>query len=304
VVDGDRVYASTLDGRVWCVDARSGNLEWQADRRATSAPTVHRGDCHFSQKDEEGSARSSVADPGSGRPTANPEDWGDSWEVQAYLDTAQLQQRTHETTRQKAEYLDLKHRRRRSAKFRSDSQQDAGVGFASFKGHSKMHQAERTLGRSSVAGVWSYQGSKPFIASGRKFSSMGSTLKCVDLESGQTAWEHRLVPDDSPVDSLVTPPSLAGGKVFVGTDRGFVHCLAQDTGKELWQVRVGSGLVFPPAVTSGWCIAGTASGQLVAFQTGDRADDGWQMWGGTAAHNGLPDEVVAASDPVPGAEVL
>jgi len=304
VVDGGKVYATTLDGRIWCVDARSGHLEWQADRRATSAPTFYRGDCHFSRKDEEESGGAASGDPRSGQSgrteerAGRPEDWGDSWEVQAYLDTAdRLAERTHETTRQKAEYLDLKHRRRRSSKFRSDSQQDAGVGFASFKGHSKMHQAERLLGRSSVAGVWSYQGSKPFIAGGRKFSSMGSTLKCVDLESGKTAWEHRLVPDDVPVDSLVTPPSLAGGKVFVGTDRGFVHCLAQDTGKELWQVRVGSGLVFPPAVTSGWCVAGTANGQLVAFETGDRNDDGWQMWGGTAAHNGLPDDVPEAPEP-------
>ena len=129
---------------------------------------------------------------------------------------------------------------------------------------------------------------------------MGSMLKCVDLESGQIAWEHRLVPDDAPVDSLVTPPSLAGGKVFVGTDRGIVHCFSQDTGEELWQVRVGAALVFPPAVTSGWCIAGTARGQLAAVETGDRADDGWQMWGGTAAHNGLPDAdavAVAAYEP-------
>ena len=67
--------------------------------------------------------------------------------MQAYLDTAQLKHRTHETTRQKAEYLDLKHRRHRSRKFRRDSQEDARVGFSSSKGDSKMHQAQRLLGR-------------------------------------------------------------------------------------------------------------------------------------------------------------
>ena len=303
VVSGDKVYASTLDGRVWCIDARSGHLEWQADRRATSAPTVHRGECHFSQKDGEHSRGSAPVDPRS-EPGTRPEEWGDSWEVQAFLDPSGLGQSTHEATRQKAEYLDLKHRRRRSAKFRSDSDQDATVGFASFKGHSKMHQAERSLGRSTVAGVWSFQGSKPFISGNRKFSSMGGTLKCVDLETGQTAWEHRLVDEDAPVDSLVTPPSLAGDKVFVGTDRGVVHCFGQETGGELWQVHVGSALVFPPAVTSGWCIAGTARGDLVAFETGDPADDGWQMWGGTAAHNGLHEDRTAVDDPLPEARVV
>ena len=102
----------------------------------------------------------------------------------------------------------------------------------------------------------------------------------------------------------MTPPSLAGDKVFVGTDRGVVHCYGQETGRELWQVRVGSALVFPPAVTSGWCIAGTAYGDLVAFETGDPADDGWQMWGGTAAHNGLHEDRTAVDDPLPEARVV
>ena len=67
---------------------------------------------------------------------------------------------------------------------------------------------------------------------------------------------------------------------------------------ESWQVHLGQGLVFPPAVTAGWCIAGTAGGQLVAFETGDAADDGWQMWGGTAAHNGLPTDPAFSGQPL------
>ena len=287
VVDRGKVYATTLDGRLWCVDAGSGNLDWQADRQATSAPTVHRGECHFSQKGDTDKANATARTDRPQQPSEDPEAWGDSWEVQAFLATGGMDHGTHEATRQKAEYLDMKHRRRRSKRHRSDSQRDSGVGFASSKGHSKMYQAQRLLGRSTVAGVWSYQGSKPFIAGGRKFSSMGSVLKCVNLATGETEWERRLVSDDTPVDSLVTPPSLAGGKVFVGTDTGDVHCLSQATGEELWKIRVGGGIVFPPAVTAGWCITGTVSGKLVAFETGDPADDGWHMWGATAAHNGL-----------------
>lgn len=294
VVDRGKVYATTLDGRIWCVDAGSGNLDWQADRQATSAPVVHGGECHFSQKDDFDKSNAAARTARPQHQSEDPEAWMDSSEVQAYLATAGLDHGTHEATRQKAEYLDMKHRSRRSKRHRTDSERDAGVGFASSKGHSKMHQARRLLGRSTVAGVWSYQGSKPFIAGGRKFSSMGSVLKCVDLATGETGWERRLVSDDTPVDSLVTPPSLAGDKVFVGTDTGEVHCLSQDTGKELWKIRVGSGIVFPPAVAAGWCITGTVSGQLVAFETGDPADDGWHMWGATAAHNGPAENV----DPV------
>jgi hypothetical protein len=34
---------------------------------------------------------------------------------------------------------------------------------------------------------------------------------------------------------------------------------------------------------------GTDSGSLLCLETGDNADDGWQMWGADATHNGRID---------------
>ncbi len=285
VVAGEHVYATTLDGVVWCLDRQSGRLSWRDAMQATSAPMIYGGRCHVSLRERP-----------AGRPTTDnvvePTVETDLYETQGTRSWQDGKKVIHtlEQTRHKADYLHFARRKRGSAKFRSDSYHDSLVGFAASKGHSKMHQAERLLGRGTVAGMWSYQGSKPFIANGRMFSSMGETLKCVDPESGELHWERNLVGGKDAVDSLVTPPSLAGGKVFAGTDRGIVHCLAESTGDELWRVSLGQPIVFQPAVTAGWCVVGLADGTLAAFETGDPADDGWRMWGGTAAHNGLTDE--------------
>ena len=37
--------------------------------------------------------------------------------------------------------------------------------------------------------------------------------------------------------------------------------------------------------------AATGAGSLFGIQTGDPRDDGWPMWGGSAAHNGMPSSV-------------
>src|SRR4029077_7381648 len=50
--------------------------------------------------------------------------------------------------------------------------QDATVGFATAPTDAKLSQAMRNLGKGSVCGVWSYQGSKPFVYNGNLYSSM------------------------------------------------------------------------------------------------------------------------------------
>ena len=46
-------------------------------------------------------------------------------------------------------------------------------------------------------------------------------------------------------------------------------------------------VLFQPAIARGRLYAPTSRGNLFCIETGDPADDGWLMWGATAAHNGL-----------------
>src|SRR5262249_15391988 len=168
--------------------------------------------------------------------------------------------------------------------------QDATVGFAAAPADAKLAQAMQNLGKGSVNGVWAYQGSKPFVYNEKMYSSMGDTLKCVDPKSEKVVWEKKLHEvsdkDKGKVDSLTPPPALVNGKAFVGTTAGEVICMSADKGEVLWKVNVGAPVLFQPAVVKGRVYISTNTGGLFCLETGDTKDDGWQMWGGNAAHNG------------------
>ena len=121
---------------------------------------------------------------------------------------------------------------------------------------------------------------------------LGDTVHCADPQTHEAHWKKRLRDGDAGaelLDSLLTPPATVNGKLFLGTRDGRVVCLAAATGETLWSVTVGEPVVFQPAVARGRVYAPTYHGSLFCLETGDERDDGWRMWGATAAHNGLPD---------------
>ena len=77
------------------------------------------------------------------------------------------------------------------------------------------------------------------------------------------------------------------GKVFVGTAQGAVVCLSAESGQELWRATVGEPIIFQPVVAAGRVYVTSGKGTLFCVETGDAEDDGWLMWGGDPAHNGL-----------------
>ncbi|HEX5273429.1 MAG TPA: PQQ-binding-like beta-propeller repeat protein, partial [Gemmataceae bacterium] len=191
--------------------------------------------------------------------------------------------------RRPADYLDAK-LRARSAVEKSYQMLDANVGFAGpTRGDAKIAQAALNLGQNSVAGVWSFQGSRPSVAGGRLYSAMGDTLKCVDLKTEQIVWklDPRETKDKGELlDAVLTPPAVVNGRVFLGTASGEVLCLSADTGKRLWGAGVGEPIVFQPAVANGRVYVATRAGSLICLDTGDEKDDGWLMWGANASHDG------------------
>jgi Ca-activated chloride channel family protein len=151
------------------------------------------------------------------------------------------------------------------------------------------------LGQASVAGVWSYQGSRPFAYGGRLYSAMGDTLKCVDPATDKVVWKKDLHPRKDKgelLDAVLTPPALVNGKAFLGTAQGEVLCLSAATGERLWAANVGEPITFQPAVAKGRVYVATSAGSLICLETGDARDDGWLMWGANAAHSGAEEVLV------------
>ncbi len=281
VVAEEKVYLATLEGSLYCFGQRDGELVWQEKKNITSSPAVWKQHCYYSRREEvqrtkDGKAVKQQDEQLARRGTAAPS---------AAQDLP--------TTRQPADYLDFA-KRASSPHEAANQLQDAAVGFAgTAKGDAKIAQAQRNLGQGSVCGVWSYQGSRPFVYRDRLYSAMGGTVKCVDLKTEKVIWSKPVAgpqggqPQAAVLDSGLTPPALVNGKVFLGTTGGAVLCLSAESGELLWRVAVGEPIVFQPAVSQGKVFVSTAKGAVVAIETGDRQDDGWQMWGANAAHDGL-----------------
>jgi Ca-activated chloride channel family protein len=275
IVTDEKVYLTTLEGTVYCFGQHDGELIWKEKKNATSAPLVWNQQCYFGR-------RSEVTVKKNGKEVKQQEE-----QVASRTITKKGEVKDLKSTRRVADDLDYAKNLAKPLE-QGQQAQDATVGFASAPADAKLDQARRNLGKGSVCGVWSYQGSKPFMYKGNLYSAMGDTLKRVDPKSEKVLWEKNLheKKKDNQTDSLTTPPALVNGKAFVGTTAGDVFCLAADSGKVLWSANVGAQVLFQPAVAKGRVYVSTNTGGLFCLETGDPKDDGWLMWGANAAHNG------------------
>jgi hypothetical protein len=252
----------------------NGSKVWEESKNATSAPAVWNDQCFFSRAEESrriqaGAPVVAKTEVMSGRATGV---------VGGII--------TMPETRRAADYLDYA-KRAKSASEVKNQEFDASVGFATSKGSALMAPAVANLGQASVHGIWAYQGSKPFVANGRLFSSMGARTQSIDPLSGKVLWSRNLhTGKTAGVDDAATPPAIVNGKVFVANTAGEVFALSETTGETLWTVRLDEPVGFQPVVVNGRVYVATTQGTLYALNTGDGRDDGWFMWGGTAAHNG------------------
>lgn len=275
-----RVYVATLEGSMYCFDQAKGELLWQEKKNATSSPTVWNEHCYFSRREE-----LQVKKDGK----------------QATQQTENLSTRTIakggttvelKDTRQHADYLDFGKRAAASAIEQAQQMQDASVGFGVSKGSAKIMQAQGNLRLGSVCGIWAYQGSRPFVYNSQLYAAMGDTLSCLEPKTEKAVWKKAFRRHDADkggelLDALLTPPAFANDKVFVGTSSGELIVLSARNGEELRRFKLGEPVAFQPVVAGGCLYASTSRGSLYCVATGEEKDDGWMMWGGTAAHNGL-----------------
>jgi outer membrane protein assembly factor BamB len=271
VVSGARVYATTYDGVVRAFDVATGQRAWAADLRATCAPVIDGGRVLVSRrKDALGEPIESLE--------ACEEATGRCLDVYAKKPAAGPRRTGYEE--KPARYLRSK---KGSAEARALDELDAQVGFSTAPATAKLDQVEALVGEHRVAGSWRYQGSRPAVKNGRCFSIVGDELECIDLSTGDVLWfkEQR---DRSELRQLHPPAVTGNDRLFLTTTSGLVLGLDARTGKELWCRDTGHPLDWSPAVVGGRVFLGTRDGCLLAIRTGNPADDGWPMWGGSAAH--------------------
>lgn len=295
VIHQGSVYLTTLDGTLYRYGAADGALAWSEKRDATSPPWIWGDQVLVSQ------GRSAGAEPQ--QRYANV--FGGRMESLALSRAAGSGGPltgavfTLEESSRPADYLDAKKQGGTgglalsaesadspAALAEGQAKADAGVGFSVAPEAAKLASAEANLGVKTVCGAWAYQGSRPSVAGGRCYAAMGDILLCHDLKTGRILWEKSLKPAKT-VEGLrfLAPPALANGRIFLSTASGDVVCMNAQGGV-LWSVNVGEPIIFQPTVMKGRVYVGTSGGHLIAIDTGDPKDDGWPMWGGSAAHNG------------------
>src|SRR5262249_18348427 len=160
-------YLSTLEGTLYCFRQADGQLLWQVRKNATSSPAVWDGQCYFSRREE-------ITVKKEGKEVKQQTE-----QIAMRGPGAKDTVKDFAVTQRPADYLDYGKRASASPVERAQQQHDASVGFGGSKGDSKMEQAHTNLGRGTVSGIWSYQGSRPFVYKGELYTAMGDTLQCV-----------------------------------------------------------------------------------------------------------------------------
>src|SRR5512134_1396936 len=256
-----KVWFATFDGSVWCLNERTGAVEWTRDMGATSAPWIDNGRAFVSTR--------------AGRPER-------SEHAERTTRLSRSGAVDHQYAAKVARYLDRKwgaaHKARSHAL-------DASVGFGSAPAAAKLGVAEGHLGEGLVSRTWRYQGSRPVVWTDLLFETIGDRLEARDVDTDAVVWSWDGATGIEG-ERRLSPPAVANGRVWAGTWDGTIKCWDARTGKILWDVPVGAPSHWQPVIAGGAVYAGLENGTLIGFRTGDPADDGWPMWGGGAGHNG------------------
>ncbi len=131
--------------------------------------------------------------------------------------------------------------------------------------------------------IWSYEGSRPVVKDGLRFTAMGERVEARDARTGELRWErtHTTGSASRKVTSVIT----AGPLAVVTSRDGHVVAFDAKTGTKRFGYDFDAQIMAQPVIAEGWMYVATARGQVFAFDLGNKEIDGWHMWGGNARHN-------------------
>ena len=114
--------------------------------------------------------------------------------------------------------------------------------------------------------IWSYKtgnpvSSSPAVSNGKVFvGSDDDKIYCLNENDGNLIWSYKTG------DNVVSSPAVADGKVFVGSEDNKIYCLDEDTGKLIWSYETG-GRVRSPALADGKLFVGSFDNKIYCFGT-------------------------------------
>lgn len=73
----------------------------------------------------------------------------------------------------------------------------------------------------------------------------------------------------------VGPPAVAGDRIYISCDNGFLYCLELETGLPVWRFDAGSGMTAMPAVSERGIVVGTVDGRVL--HVNPEGELGWEV---------------------------
>lgn len=284
VVAEGKVYLSTFDGTVWCIDPETGRVAWSQQLQATSAPWIYQGDVYVAHREDAPRGARQSGDPSRTRSSeAMAADLNTPRERTSRYDSDSGLRKSSSPSKLAA-YLSSSSG---AARKQAYHMMDSSVGFGTAPSSAKLHAAEQLVGERLVSRAWRFQGSRPVVVNGILYDTTGDRLEASDARNGEVLWSWQ---DAEAVEGerRLTPPAVANGRVWAGTWDGRIVSWDALTGDVRWAVKVGAPCHWQPVVSEGWVYAGLEDGTLMGFATGDPLDTDWPMWGGGCGHNGKP----------------
>jgi outer membrane protein assembly factor BamB len=103
------------------------------------------------------------------------------------------------------------------------------------------------------------------------------TVAAVDLATGRVRWRFEAgkdLPFDWEWDYWLSSPTIADGRVYVGSGDGKLYALELASGRKLWELPTGGRVRSSPAVSDGVVYGGSMDGRVYAIA----ADTGRRLW--------------------------
>ncbi len=128
--------------------------------------------------------------------------------------------------------------------------------------------------------LWDYQMETawspvtPAISGRRIIAGSGTgTVYCFDTKKQKLLWQfeseasvYRMSPYKKDFSALLSSPTIAGRRVYIGSSDGHLYALDIKTGRRLWAHNFGVPVLSTPAISGNMLFIGTYDGQLYAFQ--------------------------------------
>ncbi|MCM3630537.1 PQQ-binding-like beta-propeller repeat protein [Paenibacillus glycanilyticus] len=124
----------------------------------------------------------------------------------------------------------------------------------------------KELWRKQPAGGWMH--SMPAAADGKVFMGYGGGLiVALDADTGAEVWRYqsKAGPSLIPGDATGSSPAVVNGVVYMGFPNGSAEALKADTGEKLWSRATDGGIISSAAVSGDTVYIGSNDGNLYAL---------------------------------------